>query len=404
MKTIRLRRVLAISGLSALLVLYVLLWLQLLSSPEKRTGADFIGHFSAIEIARANGFSHIYDLTAQRAVQTQLVGFDFPEAQTGYFTHPPFILLLVWPFATQDFVQSLVFWQVCLLLIQAVTAFLLSEMFPVGLWTQSQRWTLGLGVFLFFPGLSGFLNGQDTALLTLGTAIWAAALRREKYWMAGLGLSLWVIRPQIAILLLAALLFSQRKMLAGFLSGALALTLISLMLIGVSGVQDYLFLLGWVKNGLFTHAHTNDMPTLAGILVRSGLRLSETWFQAIIWAGFFIALVGVAGWRWLKRRSLFSLGSMSGLILLALIFLPYAHYHETVLLIVPCLVVIQRVAQKFPQQTNWLMLTPLAVSFFLLPGFFGAGALKYPLIYVAMFLLALALLQFKDKETTYDPA
>src|SRR3972149_4511659 len=86
----------------------------------------------------------------------------------------------------------------------------------------------GIGSFLFLPLFFSLMNGQDTAFLFLGAAIWMYGLFSGKETVAGLGLSLTTIRPHIALILALPMLFSHRKVFWGVVLGAGLLAVFSL--------------------------------------------------------------------------------------------------------------------------------------------------------------------------------
>ena len=62
MKPINFRRVFVLAGLMTLVVVYAILWLQMISSPAERTGTDFISPYSAARIAERWGAAQVYNL------------------------------------------------------------------------------------------------------------------------------------------------------------------------------------------------------------------------------------------------------------------------------------------------------------------------------------------------------
>jgi len=82
-----------------------------------------------------------------------------------------------------------------------------------------------------------------------------------------------------------------------------------------------------------------------------------------------------------------------GLIILAAIFLlPYAHYHELTLLLIPIFCLIRMLQRQDTVQPYYLAVLPLIVSWLSALGFLGSGWLKFPIIYTVMFALAYLLM------------
>src|SRR5664280_554278 len=92
MKAINFRRVFVIAGLTTLVIIYAFLWLQMISSPAQRTGADFIHFYAAGIIARNQGAEHVYDLELQQIVEQEQVGFKLTLGQVLPFNHVPYLI------------------------------------------------------------------------------------------------------------------------------------------------------------------------------------------------------------------------------------------------------------------------------------------------------------------------
>jgi hypothetical protein len=93
-----------------------------------------------------------------------------------------------------------------------------------------------------------------------------------------------------------------------------------------------------------------------------------------------------------------------GLITLAAIFLlPYAHYHELTLLLVPIFCVLRMMERQNIIRQDYLVLLPLIVSWISALGFIGSGNMKFPFMYTVMLVLAY-LLFTEGKALTRFPA
>jgi hypothetical protein len=395
-KAIRFLYIFTLVGIISLGIIWVLMWMQMITTQTERVGSDFMGLYSAARISQDQGFYYIYDIESQQNIQEQVVGFRFYPDQTSYFTHPPFIVLLVRLITDDDYVHSLIRWTVILLLLNGLNVFILMRTLVLTGFQARERWVLALGTFLFWPTFSGLMNGQDVAILLLGTAIWMLQLLNEKQVMAGLGLCLATIRPQLALMLSVPFLIRHQKVLLGFILGSMILTLLSLGLIGSTGFFDYLNILHVVESGMWYLPHTKDMPTISGLLRRNFEIIDKDFFRYAVWSGFLAGLTGVILW-WRKNHKITE--QHIGLLILAgLIFIPYAHYHELALLLIPMFCLIRMFLAKNLVSSQNLALLPLATSFLLMVGFIGTGILKFFAVYSVMFLLGYFLL-FPEKIT-----
>jgi hypothetical protein len=104
----------AIASLLSLFIIYSLLWLRMINTPSERTGSDFIGLFTGARLSQLYGYSAMYDIEKQQNLQAEIVGFEFHPDQTGYFTHPPFIVPLVRLITNNDYIASLIRWTIIL--------------------------------------------------------------------------------------------------------------------------------------------------------------------------------------------------------------------------------------------------------------------------------------------------
>ena len=153
---------------------------------------DFLSHWAAGKRALSGQSSMVYDVAAQNAFQTKLIGAEKP-VEMGFFYPPPFLLTTV-PFALLD-------------LASAYVAFLCAT---VGLYVLALRQVTGDWLTAILAAVAGggayfsllyVQNGFLTAaLLTAGVA-----LLPRRPGLAGVVFGLLTIKPQIGILIPFAL-------------------------------------------------------------------------------------------------------------------------------------------------------------------------------------------------------
>ncbi|HUI90348.1 MAG TPA: glycosyltransferase family 87 protein [Anaerolineales bacterium] len=385
------RRVFTIVGLASLTLIYILLWANMLNDPKQRTGSDFIGFYSFGRIAQTEGFQNIYRIQSQQKVEAAVVGFQVvPEL----YTHVPLIALLAALIVDSNYIHSFLRWAIVLLLLNAASSCLLVNLLHGRDFKRQENIILFSGIFLFFPTFSALMNGQDDAILLLGLAIWLWGLSMEKPFLAGLGLSLSAVRPQTALFLSIPFLFKERRVFWGFALGGAILGIISWALIKTDGMLSFLNSLQLIESTIWTQPHALDMPTLSGIIRRNFEVIDITFVSDFIW-GCYLAGIALFCLVWHKSQEI--LEKQIGLLALCSILLvPYAHYHDLVILLIPILCLLRILASRKIVGTGPLSTIPLIVSLIALAGFVGPGYLKFPLIYCVMLIVG-CLLLFPDR-------
>src|SRR5664280_1180544 len=201
MKAINFRRVFVIAGLTTLVIIYATLWLQMISSPAQRTGADFMVFFTAGRISQINGSAHVYDTLLQQTIQQAVVGFQLAPGQVLIYNHVPYLIPILKIVISGNYVASFYRWAVLLLVLTMAGMVLLVGILRRAGWRQAETWLMAAGMITFFPLFVSLLNGQDTAFTFLGLCLYLAGFLTGRDWLAGVGLALTSIRPQVTVLL-----------------------------------------------------------------------------------------------------------------------------------------------------------------------------------------------------------
>jgi hypothetical protein len=263
-------------------------------------------------------------------------------------------------------------------------------MLEIKKFTKDNLFFLYMGAFFFDPTFSGFINGQDIAILLFGAIVWARGMLSRNYFLAGLGLSLTTIRPQIALFLAIPFFFRHRTVFWGFILGSLTLAVISVALLRIDGTLKFIESIRYIEGTIWREPHAFDMPTISGIIRRNFEIIDPAPVKALIWIFYLLGIAGFCVW-W--RKSVEINEKHIGLIVLAaILLLPYAHYHELTLLLVPIFCLLRILEKNTAIQQYYLVVLPLVVSWLSILGFIGSGALKFPIVYVVMFLLAYLLI------------
>jgi hypothetical protein len=377
------RRILAWGGGLSLLAYFVFAWTSMWADHYQRTGSDFMGFYNFGRIYETKDIQSIYEIKEQERIEEEVVGHP---VTVIFYTHLPFIAPLAQLIVNENYLESFTRWAIILLLLNVVNVYLLVRTLEIKKFTKENLFILCMGAFLFDPTFSGLMNGQDIALLLLGVILWVRGLYSKDYFWAGIGLSLTTIRPQIALLLAIPFFFRHRKVFWGFALGSLVLAGISFWLLKFDGALKFIESIQYIEGTIWREPHAFDMPTISGILRRNFEITDPALAKNFVWI---IYILGIAGFSFWWHRSEEITERHIGLITLAAIFLlPYAHYHELTLLLIPIFCLIRMLQKSDAVQQYYLAVLPLIVSWLSALGFIGSGSMKFPIIYSVMIVLA----------------
>ena len=147
----------------------------------------------------------------------------------------------------------------------------------------------------------------------------------------------------------------------------------------------------YIEGTVWLEGHAVDMPTISGIIRRNFELSNYVPAQRFVWLAYF---AGIFGFSALYLRNSHIDERYIGILCLAAIFLvPYAHYHDLILLLIPIFCIIRMHLRNEIIRQDYLVLLPLAVSWLSAIGFAGAGTLKFPIIYGVMLILAYLLIK-----------
>jgi hypothetical protein len=253
------------------LVLAALLWTQ----PQRLVGAaDFSAFYNAGRIINEHSPSDLYNRNLQRQLFAELPpGFD--PNQTAHFAYTPFFALLFSPLALLPYPIAFLAWTIISL-----------SMFILGfqlVWNASQlpskHYRTGLLMAVsFLPFYAWCLGMAQTSAFGFFFLALAIYLDHRKHFLSGCALALLLYKPPLLVLLIPMLLITKKwRTLAGFTCAGIVLALISMALIGLSGIPSYVAMItGFAKTkagipttGLEIDAYsffmllTNNSPRLA---------------------------------------------------------------------------------------------------------------------------------------------
>jgi hypothetical protein len=332
LQNINAERVIRISLICSLLIIYIFLWAKMISTPSDRTGTDFIHFYAAGQIAKQYGFSSVYDLDLQRKMEQVVVGFTLAKDQVLPYNHMPYLIPFLKLLIGPDYISSFTRWVIIMLgTYIAGSIFFLDTILPAR--NNEIHGTLLAGIFLFFPFFVSLLLGQDTALLFLGTSLWCAGILKKKAWLTAAGLSLTTIRPHICLTLAIPLLFAYRKAWWRFFTLAGLLMLISILILGKDGTLGFINMLVMSANGTSYGMHASDMLNLTGLMLRTLPFVDPDLIHIIRWIGYLVGICLVCV-LWFRAHEFD--GRLLGVsLVIALLCAPHLHYHDLTLLVIP---------------------------------------------------------------------
>ena len=376
----RILRILIIAGILSLSLSYVALWIRFINDPVERTGSDFIAFFSAGNVSRQHGNSQVYVPERIRAIQAKEVGFELREQQVLLYNHSPYLVPILRLLFNEDYIASFYRW-ILLMIILYIAALVILHRIPMETGKEQPSWLTGLGAFLFLPIYFSLMNGQDTALLLLGAAIWMYGLITGKEILAGIGLCLTTIRPHVSLLLALPMLFRHRVAFVTYVIGGGILAFVSFLVMGVDGLQNYMNILLISAGGEWHGMKEEAMFNLIGLLKRAAPGLSAEAIRMSGWILYGLTLLGLF-FLWFhddnRPRNKFGLT-----VILTLAMVPHLHFHDLALLLIPIYELIYSGTLKAPAAT----VLPIAASFLLLAGN-SSYYLQYSIPYLIMLGLA----------------
>ncbi len=326
-------RLIIIAGLVLQVAWYGLLWSRMVIYPDVSRPSDFSIFYTAGRIAAEGHISQVYNLQSQLEVQEKLLGFSFPISKVLPFNHPPLLVPILQLISTQDYMASYWRWVLIMLGCLIATMVVLNQLLRELKWDSGVRSLFIFCCALFYPIFVGLLKGQDTAFLLLGAMLWFYGLETKKDAVAGLGLALTVIRPQIALVLAVPFLFNRRQVWWWFCGGAAILGLYSLALVRLQGVQDFINLLKISAVGQGFGMDQNAMFNFTGMALRLLPQVNVNVVHIAAWGLFLAAAIGL--FVWWKVSPEIRYHQIVLAVAVSVFAAPHLHYHDLILLLIP---------------------------------------------------------------------
>jgi len=277
--------------------------------PQFRVRNDFRLIYGAALTAWQQGYSHLYDLAAQKKA---VEGLGAGTYWSPYLNPPP-LAWLATPFTALPFEIAIVVWTV---LVVAAGVFAWWIAAPGHGLARAAHLALFLGLF---PTAFGLMVGQPVTLVAavLAASWWAA--ERNKPVLAGVVLSLTAIKPQVALLVPLCLLVSGHgRFFAAWLAATAVMVVVALLLLGGDGLQRYRDVLSLASQWEPTRRYA-----IAGPL---GLGTQVYAVEAIV-----VAMASVAAWR---QRGEGTARPIATGVVASLLFTPYVGFQDFAVLVI----------------------------------------------------------------------
>ena len=239
-------------GAAAVILAGYDLWIWLTNYLGDNFHNDFTFYFAAARLGLAHGWTHLYDLKLQQE-QLDAIGSGIKVAQLARYVSPPPLAWLVVPLTQLPYQVAYWTWS-AILLAALVVAWQLAT--PG---SGRQRVIFLVAAIGWLPIVYGLQLGQPALLVAAAVAASYALLRQRSDWAAGAVPGLLILKPQLALLVPAALLVTGRW--RAFAASAVVLALLgaaSAIALGPRGIADYQGILSFA-----TTVPENQAQTLA---------------------------------------------------------------------------------------------------------------------------------------------
>lgn len=342
--------------------------------------------------------SDFYTLSTQYNWQHSFVPELSHQSQLMPFVYPPFVaipiaLIARFPFEAAYIVYML--WNIALL---ATLYFLSMKILKYA--ETKIKVIIAVMTIAFLPILVAVMQGQLSLLLAIALLNAWFSLRMGNKIHSGLWLSLLLVRPHLIVVpLFVFILKRQIRVLVGLTIGSATLFLISLLLVGWTGLQSYINLLVSAFNwGDAYTRHPQKMHSWNGFLSFVFNTDHLTGISLILWLLGIIFAIGLLLWAWKKhlRPQTDRFGLQWAMLVLVMLFTsPHVNFHDLSVLIVPGILVILYITKR-KQDVKWNTI----LSLLLILGYFFISVtlftetflrLQVSVLFIILALVVLAL-------------
>jgi hypothetical protein len=406
----------ALALLAVTFALGVRSWIAFFQAPEGGNGDPVMlftqTDYPAITIASrfivAGRSDLLYELDAQRAEQARLVDEGYlvlhRDDELRYpYPYTPFIALLMSPFVGVSPLIGMAIWDILNLLAYAWGLWFLLRTLAL---SPLLRLLFLLGGLTSFPFVVNLEQGQSSGVVMLALGLGIGLLKRGHDLDAGLALGLLLLKIQWLPLLVLVLLWKGRwRALAGMSATALVLVGLSIAVMAVGWIPDFLSILLEAQRGsralLLDPMASHSL--LGGLVALFGAG-ADGWARTLN----LLVLLALAGWilylfrgRWRPQEAQWD-GKMGLLLLAAMLSNPHLNTHDLSLLALPAALGLAYVLGS-DQPATWRQVwLGLVWAAYLIPSYLFTQAFSWPVrlttwvIAVMLALLGVMLMRQED--------
>jgi len=379
-----------LTGYSRVLVaFYVVFWIGwfvtgtgLLGLHEGPAGSDFLAIYAGAKLTTGNDPAAAYDYIRLLAAARETVGGNI---KIGPWMYPPVFATIVAPFTYVPYLVAAPLW-----LMLTGAAFLHAV---------RRTSTDGLAPWLALASLAAFDNAMGGQNGFLSAALLGFGLLglRTNPMLGGLVLGCMVYKPQLAgFAPLVLLLAGQWRAVLGFAAGALAISALSLFVVGWEGWLAFFAGIPEAKNMLEVGGpNWFKMPT---VFVAARLVGADVAVAQVLHASVAVVTLAAVVWVW-RRPAPFTMRA-AALGIGSLLISPFVHYYDWTLLAIPVAWLARDMAPR--DVAPWQLWTFVAAFFFPLfaPSIAAFTNLQLgPLVTLAM----LAVVVERVRDASRDP-
>lgn len=318
---------------STLIYFLYALYLNMVSNSAN----DFRAFYTAGLMVR-HGFGHdLYSLERQYSWQKSFIQTLPNRKYLLAFLNPPFVALLMVPFTFLSEGSAYMLWGLVNIIMLFIVSGIVNAVLSKSGWVK--KYATIAAILLFIPVWESMLEGQFSLLLLLCLLIAWLMLRKRKYFLAGLALSVLICKPQLMILPALIMLWKTPKVLTGIACGVLFCFLLSIFTSGGNFLTSYVpFLIGITKWHDLYGIHPQQQNSWSGVLYA----FIPAWhvFFFILWIlgdGFALFILYLC-WKGETEKTLDLAYAL--LVAVTLFTSPHVNFHDISLLVIPSVVIV----------------------------------------------------------------
>lgn len=303
-----------------------------------RLGGDFPAFYAAGSIVAEGDWHQLYEPERQLAAQTELFGDS--EGSFLYFAYPPHAGAAYRPLAALPYRAAYAVHTVAMAAALVGALWLLR---PVSRVVRSHFELVATASLLCYPMLRAVTGGQNTAMSLLAVAAVWRLVDDDRDVAAGLTLALLLYKPQLAVPIVGLLLVAGRwRAVAASLGGAAVLWGVGAALMGAGWLSTW-----WSDVSAFAEldADINGHNAVSWLGAAEAVFGSGSSTARLVAGPLMLATVVGAVMVW-RRRDVALATQMAVAVCAALMVSPHAMFYDAALLVVPALVLVDRLGRR----------------------------------------------------------